>query len=162
MGAQDSMHCNRDDGLRRVLSLEQGRMGHKLLAELAVLELQKGAQFRQEFLTKYLCYNKVRWINEGGKATNLPMPIVSLTSTLHLISKRDSLCRGPVPPSASSPSKVPPLTPLALFGTSNTRLATPSAPGGIMYSGPRNGTVVSVSEICTGVERCWPTPEPSK
>ena len=38
----------------------------------------------------------------------------------------------------------------SVLGTSNTRLATPSAPGGMIYSGPRNGTVVSVSDICSG------------
>ena len=70
-----------------------------------------------------------------------------LISTEHRTSNNDSVIRGG---SVSSPSNVPPFTPRASLGTSKTKLATPSAPGGIMYSAPRNGTTVSVSDIRNG------------
>ena len=69
---QHSMRCNRDDGLGRGLSLEQGKTGHRVLLEPVALELQNGERFRQEFPTKYLCYGKVRGITERKWQSNEP------------------------------------------------------------------------------------------
>ncbi len=88
------------------------------------------------------------------RVTYLPIPIPNLTSTLHLISKRLSVTLDWPPSSPSSPSSMPPRTPLACLGTSKTKLATPSAPGGMRYSGPLNGTVVKVSESRIGGSDC--------
>ena len=89
---------------------------------------------------------RIRGLSTRRRLAYLPIPIPNLTSTLHLISKRLSVTLDWPPSSLSSPSSMPPRTPLACFGTSKTKFATPSAPGGMMYSGPLNGTVVNVSE----------------
>ncbi len=74
----------------------------------------------------------------------LPMPIASLTPSMQRTSKRDP---ADLPP---SPCLCPPFTPRACLGTSTTRFATPSTPGGMMYSGPRKETMVTVSDSCSG------------
>ncbi|KAJ3719463.1 hypothetical protein C8R42DRAFT_121682 [Lentinula raphanica] len=80
--------------------------------------------------------------------------MVILTAMVQLISNKPWVVLGLLPcfpnASLSSPRSVPPLTPFVRLGTSKTRLATPSTPGGIVYSGPRNGIVVTVSLICRG------------
>ena len=60
------------------------------------------------------------------------------TSNKHSVDLAPSLCRGP------------PFTPRACFGMSTTRLATPSTPGWMTYSGPRKDTMVTVSDSWSG------------
>jgi hypothetical protein len=102
-----------------------------------------------------LLYNankKISHITEQQRNTNLPNPIPILTPTVHRNSNKDCVILPwsssfPLAPSSPSPpSSGPPLTPRASFGTSNTKLATPSPPGAMIYSGPLNDTVLSVSE----------------
>ena len=102
-----------------------------------------------------LLYNEKKIIShrtELRRNTNLLNPIPILTPTVQRISNNDSVTLPwspsfPLSPSSPSPpSSGPPLTLRASFGTSNTKLATPSPPGAMTYSGPLNDVVLNVSE----------------
>ena len=83
-------------------------------------------------------------IQRTTNGSHLPIPIASLRPIMQRTSNKLSVERLP------SPCRRPPLTPRACFGMSTTRFATPSTPGWMMYSGPRNDTEVSVSDSCSG------------